>query len=94
MALELVGWAAVALTSTMFIPQVLSAYRTNDLKAISQTTYVMLCISACLWIVHGIYKSDPTVIVANVFVLGCSIAILIRKTTASGGFSSSAEDTR
>jgi MtN3 and saliva related transmembrane protein len=76
---QLVGWLVVFLTAVQFVPQVVRAYRTKELRGISLTTFVLIVITASTWIVHGVVRHDEVVVFANAFVLISAIAIVILK---------------
>lgn len=77
--MQIIGWLAVVLTAVQFIPQVVKAYTTKELKGASLATFVMIVVTASTWIVHGILHSDSVVIAANSLVLISAIAIVMLK---------------
>ena len=75
----LLGFAAGAVTSVGFIPQLIRGYRTKKLQDISYWMPFVLACGMLLWLIYGIFRSDITIIVANSFGISCNILLLTMK---------------
>ena len=73
---QLTGAAAACLTMLAFVPQIVKALKTKSVKDVSVMTLLQLAVGVSLWIVYGIYRRDPILIMANVITLA-SVLILV-----------------
>ena len=55
------GYIAGSFTSFAFIPQVISVYKTRNTKALSLLTLILFFIGQILWITHGYYQKDNSI---------------------------------
>jgi MtN3 and saliva related transmembrane protein len=76
---EIVGYSAATLTTLAFVPQVLQALRTRDLRDISLSMYAAFCSGITLWLVYGLLMQAWPVVIANVFTLGLAGVVLYLK---------------
>lgn len=77
-----IALAASLVTAFQLVPQTLEALHDKDIGHLSRGSFVMICISNFLWILHGSSTRDAAVIFANVVMFACSatiLAIMIRK---------------
>lgn len=74
-----VGLAAGLLTTFAFVPQVLKIWRTKSAKDISLRTYIAFSFGVAMWLVYGILKHEPPIILWNAVTLVLSIAIVAMK---------------
>jgi len=74
-----VGFAAGAITSMGFIPQLIRGYRTKKLDDVSYWMPLVLTIGMTLWFIYGLLRSDLAIILANAFGIGCNGLLLILK---------------
>jgi MtN3 and saliva related transmembrane protein len=76
--LDILGLVATCFTTSSFVPQVITTYKSRDVSGISLPTYVIITLGLALWLVYGILKHDLPLIVANsmMVVLTFSIAIM------------------
>jgi MtN3 and saliva related transmembrane protein len=86
---ELTGYAAAALTTLSFVPQVIHTLRTRDTRAISLGMYALFSTGVALWLVYGITIGAWPVILANAvtLVLACTVLwhkLSERRTEAPG----------
>jgi MtN3 and saliva related transmembrane protein len=75
----LFGFAAGAVTSVGFIPQLIRGYRTKKLHDISYWMPLVLASGMLLWLIYGIFRSDIAIIVANSFGIFCNILLITMK---------------
>ena len=76
---EVVGYSAATLTTLAFVPQVLQALRTRDLRDISLSMYIAFCSGIMLWLIYGLLMQAWPVVIANVFTLGLAGVVLFLK---------------
>jgi len=69
------GFAAGALTSTGYLPQIIKGYRTGRLQDVSLLMPMILCVGMTMWLVYGLAKDDLAIIVANI--VGVSFTALL-----------------
>ena len=74
-----VGLVAGLLTTIAFVPQVLKIWRTRSAKDISLRAYVAFSIGVALWLVYGILKQEPPIILWNAVTLVLALAIVAMK---------------
>ena len=63
--IEIIGLIAATLTTASFLPQVFKTWKTKDVSGLSLPMFSMFFIGVCLWIVYGIYKDSPSLIIGN-----------------------------
>jgi uncharacterized protein with PQ loop repeat len=79
---SLIALAASLVTAFQLVPQTLEALKDKDIGHLSKGSFVMICVSTFLWILHGSSIRDPAIIFANVVMFSCAatiLAIMIRK---------------
>lgn len=79
--LDLLGLIATCFTTSSFIPQVWTTWKTRDVSGISLPTYFIITIGLLLWLTYGILKGDLPLIIANTVmsILTASITIMKMK---------------
>jgi MtN3 and saliva related transmembrane protein len=80
--LTVLGFVAGVFTTFGFLPQLLKAWRSTDVEAISKRTYVISSAAFALWIVYGVMTGRVPIIVFNALSLAFSGAILVLKLRA------------
>lgn len=71
-----VGFAAAALTSTAYAPQVVRAWRTRKVDDVSPLMVAGLGAGMALWMAYGLLRGDVVVVVvANVVGLSLTAAL-------------------
>lgn len=65
------GWTylafvAGALTSTGYLPQIVKGLKTRKMEDISLLMPAVLGLGMFLWLIYGLARADPAIIVANV----------------------------
>lgn len=73
---SMIGAIAATLTMFSFIPQIARSLRTKSVKDVSPVTLFQLSIGVLLWMIYGIYRKDPIIILANAVTL-ISLSVLI-----------------
>jgi MtN3 and saliva related transmembrane protein len=77
--IELLGIMAGILTTTSFIPQVLHVLKTKSTKDISLSMFTIFSSGVFCWLIYGILKHSPAMIMSNAFVFVLASIILILK---------------
>ncbi|MDD5560652.1 MAG: SemiSWEET transporter [Candidatus Omnitrophica bacterium] len=72
----LIGATAATLTMFSFIPQIARSLRTRSVRDVSPVTLFQLSIGVFLWMIYGLYRKDPIIILANAVTLA-SLCVLI-----------------
>ncbi len=78
-AVDWIGSAAAALTTTSFIPQAVRIIRTRHTTDISLGMYAMFTLGVTLWLIYGIQLYSWPIIVANAVTLLLAGAVLAMK---------------
>jgi MtN3 and saliva related transmembrane protein len=73
------GFAAGAITSFGFIPQLFRGYKTKRLDDISYWMPLVLAFGMSLWLSYGILRNDIAIIVANTFGVMCNLLLIVMK---------------
>ena len=81
--IDILGLVATCFTTSSFIPQVISTWKSKDVSGISLPTYVIITIGLALWLAYGIIKGDMPLIIANAVMVVLTSAITIMKITFS-----------
>jgi MtN3 and saliva related transmembrane protein len=71
-----VGLVAGFLTTVAFVPQVARIWRARSARDISLHTFVTFTIGVALWMVYGILRNEPPIIVWNAITLALAATIL------------------
>ena len=64
-AVDLLGYAAAALTTLAFVPQVVKTWRTKSARDLSGATLAAFCLGVFLWLVYGLALGAAPIIAAN-----------------------------
>jgi MtN3 and saliva related transmembrane protein len=76
---ELVGFAAAALTTASFLPQALKTWRSRDTAGLSLGMYALFTLGIALWFCYGLLLGSWPMIIANLVTLSLSLLILALK---------------
>jgi MtN3 and saliva related transmembrane protein len=78
-AADILGYTAAGIGTVMFLPQVITVWKTKQTKAISTMSFAMLATVSVLWTFYGIIKQAPPVILVNITLFVLSMIILFFK---------------
>lgn len=78
-AVELVGYAAAALTTLAFVPQALKTWRSRDTRSLSLGMYATFTIGVGCWLAYGLLLGSVPMILANIVTLTLAVMILVMK---------------
>jgi MtN3 and saliva related transmembrane protein len=76
---EILGYAAGAITSLTFLPQVLKTYKEKSAKDISLNMFLIAAINQTMWIVYGVLVENTVIILTNAVVLTMSLIMIFFK---------------
>ena len=78
MFLDLLGWAAALLASSVALPQVIRLFRTRGTGGVSVMAWRLTLAANIAWTLHGVQGANATIIVPNLLFMICSILILVQ----------------
>lgn len=78
-SLDILGLVATAFTTSSFVPQVWTTWRSKNVSGISLPTYLIITIGLFLWLVYGALKGDMPLMVANAIMVVLTAAITVMK---------------
>ncbi|MDD2751790.1 MAG: SemiSWEET transporter [Candidatus Omnitrophica bacterium] len=73
---KIIGMSAAVLTMFSFLPQIFKVLKTKSEKDLSLMTLLQLSSGVLLWIVYGVARRDPIIIIANVITLATLLILL------------------
>jgi len=73
------AFLAGALTSTGYLPQIVKGYATRKMDDVSLLMPAVLGFGMFLWLIYGLVREDPAIIVANVVGAGLTTVLVIMK---------------
>jgi MtN3 and saliva related transmembrane protein len=73
------AFLAGALTSTGYLPQIVKGLRTKRLEDVSLLMPAVLGIGMFLWLVYGVVREDPAIILANVVGSSLTAVLVVMK---------------
>lgn len=74
-----IGYAAGALATAAFLPQVIKTIRSRRTEDISLGMYLMFCSGVLLWLVYGLLLGALPIIVSNAVTLTLAGTVLFLK---------------
>jgi MtN3 and saliva related transmembrane protein len=74
-----IGLMAAFCTTTSCIPQLKKCWQTGSTEDISLKMFLILATGVALWVVYGVLKSDPVIVLANAVSLCLLTGILFFK---------------
>jgi len=75
----LVGLVAGALTTSSTIPQAVKIVRSRSAKDVSEWFFIFMAAGMGLWLVYGLARADPAIVLWNTVSLGLCLMILVLK---------------
>lgn len=73
----IIGFIGACLTMFGFLPQVIKMFKTKSVNDVSLFTLAQISVGATLWILYGVERSDPVVVMANAVTLSTLIAAIM-----------------
>ncbi|MFV0606686.1 MAG: SemiSWEET family sugar transporter [Niabella sp.] len=76
---DILGYAAGAITTLTFLPQVIKTFREKSARDVSLNMFLIAAVNEVMWIVYGVLKNDMVIILTNVVVLLMSLTMIFFK---------------
>lgn len=76
---DLLGLVAGTFTTIAFIPQVVKSWRTRSTEDVSFGMFGLFSTGVALWLWYGVWIGSWPIVLANIFTLALSLAILYLK---------------
>ena len=76
---EAIGFAAGALTTLAFVPQVVKTWRSRSTRDLSATMLSGFAVGLALWLVYGLARSSWPLVLTNAVTLWLVCFLLILK---------------
>jgi len=77
MILKIIGLSAATLTMFAFVPQIAKVLKNKSAKDVSLITLLQLSLGVSLWVIYGVFRKDPIIILANGITLATLIILLL-----------------
>jgi len=62
---DVIGYLAATMTTLSFLPQAILTLKTRDTDSLSLGMYSLFTSGVLLWLIYGIYLTNPAIIIAN-----------------------------
>lgn len=76
---DILGYAAGALTTLTFLPQVIKTVKEKSAKDVSLNMFLIAAVNEVMWIMYGVLKNDMVIILTNSVVLLLSGTMIFLK---------------
>ena len=76
---DILGYAAGAITSLTFLPQVVKTWREKSAKDVSLMMFIIAAINEIMWIAYGVLLHNWVIILTNTIVLAMSLIMISLK---------------
>ncbi len=76
---DILGYAAGAITSLTFLPQVLKTWKEKSAKDVSLLMFIIAAVNEVMWIVYGALLDNWVIILTNAIVLAMSLTMIFLK---------------
>ena len=76
---DILGYAAGAITTLTFLPQVLKTWKRKSAKDVSMMMFIIAAVNEVMWIVYGALLDNWVIILTNVVVLIMSLTMITLK---------------
>jgi len=73
---QILGALAATLTMFSFLPQIVKSIKRRSVSDVSLVMLCQLSLGVFLWIVYGVYRRDPIIIIANLITLSSLLILL------------------
>jgi MtN3 and saliva related transmembrane protein len=78
-AVDILGYAACAVTALTFLPQVVKTWKEKSAKNVSLMMFVIAFINEIMWIAYGAMRNDMVIVITNVIMITmCSVMISLK----------------
>ena len=78
------AFLAGALTSTGYLPQIAKGWKTGRLEDVSLLMPAVLGFGMVLWLIYGLVREDPAIILANIVGSSLTAVLVLMKLVYDG----------
>ncbi len=76
---QILGYAACAVTALTFLPQVIKTWKEKSAKNVSLMMFIIAFINEVMWIAYGVLQKDNVIVITNVImIVMCSVMISLK----------------
>jgi MtN3 and saliva related transmembrane protein len=76
---QVFGWLASILTTLIFVPQLLKAFKTKMTKDLSMLMLVLAVLGNVCWLVHALLSENLPLIVCATLIIAMSMLLIVYK---------------
>lgn len=76
---DILGYAAGAITSLTFLPQVIKTWKEKSAKDVSLLMFIIAAVNEVMWIAYGVLLNNWVIILTNSIVLAMSLTMIYLK---------------
>ena len=77
--IEMLGYAAGAVTAFTFLPQVIKTWKEKSAKNVSLLMFIIAFVNEVMWIAYGVLSNNWVIISTNVVMITmCSLMIFLK----------------
>ena len=77
--IEILGYAAGAVTAFTFLPQVVKTWKEKSAKNVSLLMFIIAFVNEVMWIAYGVLSNNWVIISTNVVMITmCSLMIFLK----------------
>jgi MtN3 and saliva related transmembrane protein len=73
---EILGYAAGAITCLTFLPQVIKTWKSKSAKDVALNMFIIAAVNEVMWIVYGVLLNNWVIILTNAVVLIMSLTMI------------------
>ena len=73
---EILGYAAGAVTCLTFLPQVIKTWKSKSAKDVSMNMFLIAAANEVMWIIYGVLLNNWVIILTNAVVLSMSLTMI------------------
>ena len=77
--IEIIGFLAGTLSISAFLPQAIKTFNTKQTGDLSTIMLVLQSSCVALWIIYGVVKQSPSLVICNFITLLVVLSVLIMK---------------
>ncbi len=77
--IQILGYAACAVTALTFLPQVLKTWKEKSAKNVSLMMFIIAFVNEIMWIAYGALRNDMVIVITNIIMISmCSVMIALK----------------
>ena len=75
----LIGSLGVLFTAIQLLPQVFKSIKLRNVSQLSAGMGIIIFLGSITWILYGLHRKDPAIVIANIINLGAAASLLYLK---------------